>query len=461
MRKPFRYLVISIFTAGLSLAIYNWCSSRFVYHPAQQFIPPDRKEVPPPTAVEEWLSKHAIRLRTTDPRNDLSDMKPLLNVIGHAQVACLGEATHGTREFFEMKHRMLEFLVTQMGFNVFAIEATFPESFEINKYILTGQGDPAKALAGLYFWTINTEEVLDMIQWMRKYNAEPTHLKKIKFYGFDMQFPEKAALFVMAYLKKVDPMQAKHIEDQLAIVRNERRSEPFKKMPRDAQDRLCSQIAKILRMLDQNKPEYIAQSSIEEWSIARQHLRVIQQYYSGGLKMRDQAMAENILWIKKHEGPTARMVVWAHNGHVATNQDNASGNKPMGWYLKRDLGKDMLVIGFCFNQGTFQAKTARRSALEKIDKKPRRFTVGSAPIGSLDWTLAKAGLKLAAIDLRSIPKKGTVANWFSKPHATRSLGAVYDPPEDNYYYAQDVITHMFDVLIFVERSTSARPVVPN
>ena len=99
--------------------------------------------------------------------------------------------------------------------------------------------------------------------------------------------------------------------------------------------------------------------------------------------------------------------------------------------------------------------------MEKIDKKPCRFTVGSAPIGSLDWTLAKAGLKLAAIDLRSIPKKGSVANWFSKPHATRSIGAVYDLADDNYYYAQDIITHMFDVLIFVERSTSAQPVVPN
>ena len=160
-----------------------------------------------------------------------------------------GEATHGTREFFEMKHRMLEFLVTQMGFNVFAIEATFPESFEINKYILMGEGDPAKALAGLYFWTWNTEEVLDMIQWMRKYNAEPTHFKKIKFYGFDMQFPEEASLFVRAYLKKVDPIQAKHIEDQLAIVKNARRSEPFKKMPRDVQDTLCSHIAKILQCL--------------------------------------------------------------------------------------------------------------------------------------------------------------------------------------------------------------------
>jgi erythromycin esterase len=309
---------------------------------------------------------------------------------------------------------------------------------------LTGQGDPAKALAGLHFWTWNTEEVLDMIKWMRKYNEDPMHPQKIKFYGFDMQFPEKAASFAVAYLKGVDSKQAKDIEKQLAIIKNQPRSERFRKLPKEIESALCLHIANILKIFDDNKKEYITNSTNEEYDIARQHLRLLQQYYSGGMRMRDQAMAENVLWIKRHEGFNARMVIWAHNGHVATNTDNTSGIKPMGWYLRQELKNNMVVVGFAFNQGTFQVKDANSMKLQ-------HFNVGSAPVGSLDWTLAKAGLRLAALDLRSLPNNGSVGSWFSKPHATRSIGAIY--------YAQDAIGHMFDMLRFVETTTAARPVV--
>ena len=78
---------------------------------------------------------------------------PLVDMVGDAHLVALGEATHGTREFFQLKHRILELLVRERGFNVFAIEATMPEAFAVNDYVLTGRGDPAKALAGLYFWT--------------------------------------------------------------------------------------------------------------------------------------------------------------------------------------------------------------------------------------------------------------------------------------------------------------------
>ena len=105
-----------------------------------------------------------------------------------ARLVALGEATHGTREFFQLKHRMLEFLVSELGFTVFGIEATMPEAFDVNEFVLTGKGDPARALAGMYFWTWDTEEVLEMIRWMRNYNSDPRHEKKVKFYGFDAQF---------------------------------------------------------------------------------------------------------------------------------------------------------------------------------------------------------------------------------------------------------------------------------
>jgi erythromycin esterase-like protein len=119
----------------------------------------------------EWIRANAIRLTTTEAGHGFADMQALKPLIGNARIVSLGEATHGTREFFQLKHRMLEFLATEMGFTIFSIEANMPEAYRLNDYVLNGTGDPAELLRGMYFWTWNTEEVLEMIRWMRAFNA--------------------------------------------------------------------------------------------------------------------------------------------------------------------------------------------------------------------------------------------------------------------------------------------------
>ena len=174
--------------------------------------PRQRGEKGAARAAREWLAANAIRLDTVESGHGFVDMQPLKQVFGTSRIVALGEATHGSREFFQLKHRMLEFLVTEMGFNLFGIEATMPEAFDVNRYVLTGEGDAARALAGLYFWTWDTEEVRSMIEWMRSYNADPTHVRKVKFYGFDMQSAPRAAKVTLAYLRRVDPPEAERAE---------------------------------------------------------------------------------------------------------------------------------------------------------------------------------------------------------------------------------------------------------
>ena len=91
-------------------------------------------------------------------------------------------------------------------------------SFDINRYVLDGIGDPKKAIAGIYFWTYDTEEVLDLIKWMRLYNANPDNPKKVKFYGLDVQDPQRAARVMLAYLKKVDPNLEEIVRPELGIL---------------------------------------------------------------------------------------------------------------------------------------------------------------------------------------------------------------------------------------------------
>lgn len=99
-------------------------------------------------AVSEWIRRAAIPLSTPVAGHGFDDMAPLKKIVGDARIVALGEATHGTQEFFQLKHRMLEFLVTQMGFSIFSIEGSLPESYRLNDFVLKGEGDPAKLLKG-------------------------------------------------------------------------------------------------------------------------------------------------------------------------------------------------------------------------------------------------------------------------------------------------------------------------
>ena len=159
----------------------------------------------------EWIRANAIRLSTTEAGHGFADMQALKPLIGNARIVSLGEATHGTREFFQLKHRMLEFLATEMGFTIFSIEANMPEAYRLNDYVLNGTGDPAELLRGMYFWTWNTEEVLEMIRWMRAFNASGRG--RVQFTGFDMQTHTVALDIVQQFVRRYDTAYVATLRD--------------------------------------------------------------------------------------------------------------------------------------------------------------------------------------------------------------------------------------------------------
>ena len=402
-------------------------------------------------AVSRWVGSNAIPLRSADPGQGFDDMRKLKALIGRAHLVALGEATHGTREFFRFKHRMLEFLVTQMGFTVFAIEATMPESFDINEYVVTGKGDPVKALSALYFWTWNTEEVLEMIQWMRRYNADPMHTRKVRFYGFDMQAPTRALKVTFAYLQRVDPDSVAAAEAALAPLLNPFTAPNSDTMPKDWKDSTTATIAAVIKRFDERKAVYVGKSSLAEYQLARQHARLAAQNIesfaaANRTVVRDRAMAENIGWILAREGPGTKAMVWAHNGHVA--------NRPgfMGELLRRRFGADLVTFGFVFDRGSFQAVQGgiRLGAL-------RKFVVPPAPAGTLDSVLANSRLPLAVIDLRTLPENGQASEWLAGSRATRNVGSIYGEAAADQFFEKQNVRSYYDALVFFEETTAARP----
>ncbi|MGA9239614.1 erythromycin esterase family protein [Robiginitalea sp.] len=418
--------------------------------------------------VIEWISENAIQISTVEPGNGFEDLLPIGEMIGDARIVSLGEPTHGNREVFQLKHRMIEYLVEEKGFNIFALECPFGEAFDVNRYVVDGIGDPEKAIAGIYFWTWDTQEVWELIKWMRSYNANPDNLKKVKFYGFDVQDPQRAARVMLEYLKKVDQELEEIVRPELGIL-----EVPFSDpkglgrrqwIPEEYDSISLNYIQEVMKAFDSKKETYVASSSVDEWQLAKQHARQIEIYISNAAKTgleRDYGQAENIRWTLDYEGENSKLIAWAHNFHVANmileEDDNEGvdykGYKCMGNHLKKWYGDQLKIVGIFYNQGEF-------SALD--DNIPsagfKTFEVGSSKHGSLEHTMINANLHNAYLDLSNIPKNGPIYEWLDKPLSTRYSWGFYNQSRPEDYYQTHKLSKEFDALLFLDKTTATVPI---
>jgi erythromycin esterase len=381
-------------------------------------------------------------------------MEPLRAIVGNARVVALGEGSHGTHEIFAWKTRMVEFLVTQMGFTVFAREMVMPEAFDINDYVMTGRGDPGKALAATYNWPGNSEEVLDMIRWMRSHNADPKHSQKVKFYGFDLGYEGRALRTSLDYLREVDAEQARAFSKSLALLADPFLAEHFSSLPKSQTESLLPVAQRLLARLDEQREAYARRTSPERWSLARQHAQILVQWVLAGQgrgdrMSRDHFMADNAAWILEREGPNAKVILSAHNGHVGCALVRpGEGQGGMGCHLRRMLGRDLVVFGSMLGHGHVHAV--------KIGDPPhsaiRTFEMPPLSDMSFSGAFVRSGLSAAVVDFRAIPKAGAVAEWFALPHQAWMLGAPFLGPEN---IRNRIFSAEFDALFFVDSTTSS------
>lgn len=392
----------------------------------------------------DWAGRNAIQLKTTVPGDDFSDMVPLGDVVGDARIVELGEATHGTSEFFQMKDRMVRYLATQKGFTIFSIEANMPEAYRLNDYVLNGVGDPKALLKGMYFWTWNTQEVLDMILWMRQYNLSGK--SRLQFTGFDMQTPTLSLEEVHRFVAKYDPTYVLELDQAYKEVGKNSARALGGVIDRDEIEenkelQLCREVFDDMSARRSEYSKAGASAHEIEWAI--QNARLLVQYQELKVRgsVRDRSMAENIEWIA-NQNPGAKIIVWAHNGHVSYQEYS------MGGYLKKYFGPQIVNFGFIFDQGSFRASDAEKHQLVN-------FTVGPAPNGTWESALAATGIPLFALNLRSAAFDPETVAWMSVPHRTHSLGAIYDASNANNYWYESQLQNEFDAIFFVEKTTAS------
>ena len=388
----------------------------------KQVLPPG----PVPSAVS-WLRKAAIPFATAEPGSGLDDLQPLRKLIGDARIVSLGEATHGTREFFQMKHRLLEFLVEEMGFTHFSIEANMPEAARLNEYVLTGEGDPYQLVRGMQFWTWTTQEVVDMVRWMRDYNASGKG--PIQFTGFDMQFTGLASFNVRSFLRVADSGYA--LEAGALISQADRAGGTRRVTPED-----LAAARNVYEHMLAKRGEYLARFPADRVDWAIQNARVVVQCLEdiAGIRGRDVSMAENVDWILETAPAGSKIVLWAHNLHV---------NDRFGWmgrYLRQRHGKDMVIVGFAHGTGRYNSRAA-------IGGRLGSFEMGPPIPGSLEVYLGSAGIPRYILDLRRVPA-GAPAQWLDAQRGFRNIGA----REVRCGYLPVTAADEYDALIWFDRT---------
>ena len=417
--------------------------------------PTDPTPPPIPAEATAWIERNAIPFDGSHLSLPHSDIGFLHDIVGDARIVSLGENTHGTRDFFEMKARILRFLVEEMGFNAFAIEATWPEANRLDAYVRTGEGDAAELLSGLYFWTWNTESVLEMIEWMRMHNEAGGD---VGFYGFDMQYPGMALHNVREYIARVDSGQAGAVATRLdCLGRYANDASGRFPAPRyaDQSDTYRTNCGNGLNgvhetLLDRQEA-YEDASGEDAFAVALQSMRVAIQYHLmiAGEQGRDQSMAENTVWIDRHLGTDTRMVLWAHNFHVSA-QPGAQGS-----FLRGVYGDAMLIVGFSHEAGTFTAVHQRGSSYLGLASHPLRTP---NPL-SYEHYLSTATDPRYVVDLRNRAAGSTASSWLTGPRGFRAIGCCYDPGAAYRYWSQSPLPEWYDVLIHYE-STRPTTVLP-
>lgn len=393
------------------------------------------------------LKNEVIPLKTVKAGNGFEDLKQMEEVLKDKKIVSIGEGTHGTKEFFQVKHRMLEFLVEKMGYRLFAMEAGFGDAQVVNDYIVNGKGNAKDAVNALRYWTWNTEEVVEMVEWMRDYNKNIEHKTKIKFYGFDMQSTVINKDKVVSYLKIVDSESLKNYQETF----NKFDDKNIDSMDKSKVSSIKNNVKELLGSFEKNKDQYINKSSKSEYEFAQENLNLIHQFLDlnsqkdsgmGRVIVRDSYMAENVKWILDYEKQFGndKIMLWAHNGHVTKEFPSYT---PMGAYLKKMYNNDMYVIALEFYKGSFRAKQSG---------KMEEFNIDKSASYTFAHNLESVGEPLFFMDFNNASKDNSIKDWLSKPKLMHEIGAEYSKNMLEGTCPQTPI-NCYDGVIFISTTT--------
>jgi erythromycin esterase-like protein len=421
----------------------------------------------------------AVRESAHPLKDSPQDYDPLMDLIGDSRFVLIGEASHGTHEFYRERAEITKRLIQEKGFTAVAIEADWPDAYRVNRYVRDISDDATSndALAGFDrfpTWMWRNTVVVNFVDWLREYNNSlPQNATKIGFYGLDLYSLNTSIKAVLGYLDKVDPEAAKRARYRYSCL--EHYGEDTQSYGYAASFGLTEscqkQVVKELLELQRRAGEYSQrddQVAEDEFFYAEQNARLVknaEEYYRSMFQarvsswnLRDRHMAETLDHLVAHldrHGSRTKVVLWAHNSHLGdarATEMGAGGELNVGQLVRERYGQDAVLVGLSTYTGTV-------TAASNWGVSPERKRVRPGLEGSYEALFHETGMPRFLLTLRDDSKAVTALR---ERRLERAIGVIYLPETErlsHYFHAQ--LANQFDAVLHFDETRAIEPLERN
>ncbi|HEY8227928.1 MAG TPA: erythromycin esterase family protein [Pyrinomonadaceae bacterium] len=404
-----------------------------------------------------------------------SDYDALIQQIGDARFVLIGEASHGTHEFYRERAQITKRLIKERGFDAVAVEADWPDAYRVNRYVrgTTSDAEAIDSLEGFKrfpTWMWRNSDVLDFIGWLRNYNdALPRNRNRVGFYGLDLYSLHSSIGAVLGYLTKVDPEAAKRARYRYSCfdhfgedIQAYGYAASFD-LTESCQNEVVSQLVELRRRAS----DYASRDgrvAADDFFFAEQNARLVknaEEYYRAMFRrsvsswnLRDRHMAETLSSLVVHlenQGQPGKVVVWEHNSHLGDARATEMGERGelnVGQLVRERYGKSAILVGLSTYTGTV-------TAASNWDAPAERKRVRPALDGSYEALFHRVGTPRFYLSLREGSSSVAALN---EPRLERAIGVIYRPEterQSHYFYAR--LADQFDALLHFDETRAVEP----
>jgi erythromycin esterase-like protein len=401
------------------------------------------------------------------------DFDPLLARVGDARFVLIGEASHGTHEFYRIRAEITKRLIREKGFTSVAVEADWPDAYRVNRYV-RGRGDDADAEAALAGfrrfpqWMWRNADVLDFVGWLRAHNDGLREGERVGFYGLDLYSLHASIEAVLGYLRVVDPAAALRARSRYAC---------FEQFGADPQaygyatgfglaPSCEAAVVEQLMELRRSAADYAHRDgrvAPDDLFFAEQNARLVknaERYYRAmfgsrvaSWNLRDQHMFETLdalVGFHAARGRQEKVVLWAHNSHLGdarATEMAAGGEINVGQLVRQRHARHARLVGFLTYEGTV-------TAASDWDEPAERRVVRPGLTGSYEAFLHESGIGNVLLDLAVSPS----VSWPDEPRLERAIGVIYRPETERAsHYFHAALRRQFDAVLYYDRTRAVEP----
>lgn len=397
--------------------------------------------------------------------NHMADLEVLIESIGDTRIVMLGEATHGTHEYYTWRSYISRQLIEKKGFNFIAVEGDWPDCYKINRYIKGKSGtsalDVLKTFDRWPTWMWANWEIAALTEWLKNHNKALHYQQRIGFYGLDVYSLWDSLYAIREYLQKVDPQALQKAEEAFQCFEPYKNDEgtsyayASKMVPELCQDEVISLLQEIQSKLPQyDSDEEMVFSTEQNALIAVNAEKYYRAMISGGphsWNVRDSHMEETLERLLEFHGSNSKAIIWEHNTHIGDSR--ATDMTDEGMYNIGELVRtrypqhEVALVGFGSYEGTVIAGSSWGDSMKIMD-------LPNARDGSWEYLLHEAGNSnklLFMDDFKEIP-------FFNQKIGHRAVGVVYRPHYESYgNYVPSILPLRYDAFIYIDKTSALHP----